>query len=129
MVAITIQVAPTADPGALDAAARALKRQAEILESGGDAGTFARQASGSPWKGQAADRFRHTVTQDANQAKLLAGELKSIAALIEAGANKIRAYRARMAALQKEMNQLQQKDGAIQQQENAILQKARSLSP
>jgi len=122
-------MAPTADPGALDAAARALIRQADILEQGGLAATFSRQASASPWQGQAADRFRHTVSQDANQGKSLAGELRSIAAMIQDGANKIRAYRARMAALQQELNSLQQKDSALQQKESAILQQAQSLRP
>lgn len=122
-------MAPTADPAALDAAARALIRQADILEHGGLAATFSRQAASSPWKGKAADRFRHTVSQDANQGKSLAGELRSIAKMIQDGANKIRAYRAKMATLQRELNQLQAKDSSIQQKESAILQQANSLRP
>ena len=112
---------PTADPGALDAAARAVRRVADQLEGGASlTGTFSRQASASPWKGQAADKFRHTISQDANAGKSLAADLRSIAAMIEAGASKIRAYRAKEAQLQKELQQAQQKAQSIKQQMGAL---------
>jgi len=87
-------VEPTADPGALDAAARALRQQASVLEGGGLAATFNRQAEGSRWTGRAATQFRNTVKDDTTAARALAGELRAIATMIEAGATKIRKYRA-----------------------------------
>src|SRR3954471_20215801 len=92
----------TADPGQLDAAARALRRQADILDNGGRAGTFLRQAEGSSWTGTAATQFVTTVRDDWSKAKGLAGDLRDIASLIEKGADKIRKYRAEQARLERE---------------------------
>jgi len=93
---------PTADPAALDAAARALRRQADVLDGGGRAGTFLREAEGSRWTGHAAREFVSAVRDDFTSARGLAGELREIAGLIEKGAEKIRRYRAEQARLERE---------------------------
>ena len=93
---------PTADPGALDAAARALRRQADVLDSGGRAGQFLRQAEGSRWTGRAARQFVSAVRTDQTSAAGMAGELREIASLIEKGADKIRRYRAEQARIERE---------------------------
>jgi uncharacterized protein YukE len=90
-------VEPTADPAALDAAARALRQVAQNLDAGGSVGAFARQASGSRWTGKAARQFQTSVSGDASKATSLAGELRAIAGLIEDGARRVRQIRAAQA--------------------------------
>jgi uncharacterized protein YukE len=93
-------VEPTADPAALEAAARALKQVAAALQNGGLTGSFHREASASSWTGHAADEFRNSVKDDWSRGKSLGDDLKAIAAMIEAGANKCRQIRAAQAAAQ-----------------------------
>lgn len=85
---------PTADPAALDAAARQLRQVARALESGGKTATFGRQASASKWSGHAAKDFQTAASGNVSKAKGLAGELDAIAGLIEDGARKVRKIRA-----------------------------------
>jgi len=92
-------VEPTADPAALEAAARALQQVAQNLDAQGLTATFARQASASSWTGHAAQQFRTAVTTDASTASGLAGDLRAIASMIEAGARKVRQIRAQQAKL------------------------------
>jgi hypothetical protein len=87
-------VEPTADPAALDAAARALRQLAQNLGASSLTGTFARQSSASRWSGRAATQFQNAVKDDAGKASGLAGELNAIAGLIEDGARKVRQIRA-----------------------------------
>ena len=88
---------PTADPAALEAAARALRQQAQKLQAGSMTGTFARQASASRWTGRAATQFQNAIKDDFNRAKGLAGDLEAIAGMIEDGARKVRQIRAEQA--------------------------------
>jgi hypothetical protein len=101
-------VDPTADPGALDAAARAVRREADQLDGGGSrAGDFLRQAEGSRWTGFAANQFQMAVRADRDRARAAAGDLRAIATMIEAGAEKIRRYRLEQARLERERQQQQ----------------------
>jgi uncharacterized protein YukE len=95
-------VEPTADPAALEAAARALRNVAQQLDNGGTTGTFYRQASGSSWTGHAATQFQNAVKGDWSKAKDFASELRAIAGLIDDGAKKVRQIRAHQAQLLKE---------------------------
>jgi uncharacterized protein YukE len=93
-------VEATADPAALEAAARALRQQAQTLDNGGMTGTFLRQAEGSRWTGQAAKTFQTAVKDDWSQGKSLASDLRAIAQMIDDGAKKVRAIRAAQAKAQ-----------------------------
>lgn len=88
---------PTADPAALDAAARQLRALARQLETGGTTASFGRQASASKWGGRAARDFQTAVKDDVSKARGLSGELNAIAGLIEDGARKVRQIRAEQA--------------------------------
>jgi len=95
-------VEPTADPVALDAAARSLRQQANTLASGGKSGTFMREAEASSWTGKAARQFVSAVRDDHTRAQGFASDLREIAGLIEKGAEKIRKYRAEQARIERE---------------------------
>ena len=94
---------PTADPDALNAAARAVRRQADLLDGdGSQIEAYRRQAAGAIWQGQAADRFRTVVNTTRDRARGLGGDLRAIASMIEAGADQIRRYRAEQARLEQQ---------------------------
>lgn len=93
---------PTADPAALEAAARQLRKVARKLESGGSTASFGRQASASRWGGRAAKDFQSAVKDDVTKARGLHGDLDAIAGLIEDGAKKVRKIRAEQAKAARE---------------------------
>jgi len=95
-------VEPTADPAALEAAARALRNVAQQLENGGTTGTFYRQAGASSWTGHAATQFQNAAKTDWSKAKDFASDLRAIAGLIDDGARKVRQTRAEQAKLLKQ---------------------------
>jgi uncharacterized protein YukE len=94
---------PTANPDELEALARRLRAEADVLERA--VSQFDRAARGTHWQGRAATQFVSDADADQRSAHGLAGDLRNGAAALDAGASQIRQYLADLARQQQQQQQ------------------------
>lgn len=81
---------PTANPDELEAQARRLQAEADVLEQAVD--RFDRAARGAQWQGRAAQQFQSQADADQRTGRQLANDLRQASQAMEAGAAEIRRY-------------------------------------
>ena len=98
---IQLDIAPTADPALLRQQAHDLQAIADDLESA--SGQYARGASHTQWRGQAASEFEQYLRAYSGSVRSQAGQLRAIAAAMLKGASDIEKYRASIAKLRADL--------------------------
>ena len=96
-------MAAVANPDELEAKARQLRNEAAALEKALD--PLGRAAHGSNWSGSAADQFQSDVGTDLRAAAAYAGDLRSAASALDAGAQQVRRYLAEQKRIQQQQQQ------------------------
>jgi uncharacterized protein YukE len=81
---------PTANPDQLEASARRLRTEADVLAKALD--PFDRAVHGSGWQGIAAASFQDDADTKQRAARTLADQLRQVARALEDGAGEIRRY-------------------------------------
>jgi uncharacterized protein YukE len=85
-----VDAKPTANPDELEASARRIRAEADILAATLD--PFNRSVHAADWQGMAALQFRADADIKQRTARSLADQLRQVASALEAGAAEIRRY-------------------------------------